>query len=122
MNYQHDEIEIAQPAPDRYVITGFRAMSVYIPDVGNLSPPQSIDLPMTDDLATALRAVLEDYQPPAKVPVAQAKAPSAQAPAPAKKAAPRRKASRRPVAKAVLPPAEPLGSFADEPVAQGGIY
>ena len=80
MNFKHDEIEITQPAPGRYQITGYRAMTVYIPDVGNLSPPQIVDLPMTPDLADALRAVLDDYQPGVPAPVAVVAAPVAAPP------------------------------------------
>lgn len=63
MNYKHEEITIEQPIPGRYQITGFRAASVFIPEVGTMAPPHAIDLPMTPDLADALRAVLDDYQP-----------------------------------------------------------
>ncbi len=63
MNYKHDEITIEQPVAGRYQISGFRAGSVYIPDVGTLAPPQMVDLAMSPDLAEALRAVLDDYQP-----------------------------------------------------------
>lgn len=63
MNYKHPEITIEQPAKDRYQITGFRAGSVFIPEVGTLAPPQMVDLAMSPDLADALRAVLDDYQP-----------------------------------------------------------
>ncbi len=63
MNYKHDTITIEQPVAGRYQISGFRAATVYIPDVGNLAPPQMVDLAMSPDLADALRAVLDDYQP-----------------------------------------------------------
>lgn len=65
MNYKHDSITIEQPVPGRYQVTGFQAGSVFVPDVGWLAPPQIVDLAMTPDLADALRAVLDDYQPPA---------------------------------------------------------
>lgn len=64
--YKHDSIEIDCPVPGRYQITGFRAATVFIPDVGHLAPPQQVDLAMTPDLADALRAVLADYQPEKK--------------------------------------------------------
>jgi hypothetical protein len=64
MNYKHDTITIEQPVPGRYQITGFQAGSVYVPDVGWLASPQIVDLAMTPDLADALRAVLDDFQPP----------------------------------------------------------
>ena len=63
MKFEHTNIEITEPAPDRYVITGFPAASIYIKDVGNLAPPQTIDLPMSPDLADALEAILADYRP-----------------------------------------------------------
>lgn len=55
-------IEIEQIAPGRYVIKGFSAGSIYIPDVGNLAPPAQIDLPMTANLAAALRSVIADFE------------------------------------------------------------
>jgi len=54
---------IEVPAPGRYQITGLQVPSIYVEDVGWLAPPQSIDLPMTPDIADALRAILDDYQP-----------------------------------------------------------
>lgn len=54
-------IKIEQPAPDRYVITGFRASGVFIPDVGHLAPPAQIDLPLNDETAAAVQAALDDY-------------------------------------------------------------
>lgn len=60
--YKHESISITTPVPGRYVVTGFRAGTVYVPEVGHLAPPQQIDLPMTDDLADALLAVIADFR------------------------------------------------------------
>lgn len=54
-------VKIECPAPDRYVITGFRAASVFIPQVGTLAAPDQIDLPLNDDTAPAVQAALDDY-------------------------------------------------------------
>jgi len=66
MNYTHPSITIEQPVPGRYQITGFQAGTVFIPEVGYLAPPQIVDLAMTPDLAAALRAVLDDFEPSAE--------------------------------------------------------
>jgi hypothetical protein len=63
MNHKHHSITIEQPAPGRYVITGFPAASVYIEDVGTLAPPPNIDLPMSDDLAEAILAIINNWKP-----------------------------------------------------------
>jgi hypothetical protein len=55
-------IKVETPAPGRYVITGFTASGVFIPGVGTLAPPDRIDIPMNDDTADAVQAIVADYR------------------------------------------------------------
>lgn len=56
------DIKIKVVAPGRYVITGFRTSSVFIPGVGTLAGPDQIDLPLTDETVPAVQAALDDFK------------------------------------------------------------